>query len=141
MSIEKHFIILGRAKSCDYTLSIARESVARSKKNIIQLIEIDCDCTAYCLLGMCYGLRDDSAMIYEDEEFKTCFLPSFVVPMQEEKNPILALQDKNSVIGHIKYCLEMGLDILKTNNVSRNSVANLRRESLGKLPAYIRQLV
>lgn len=129
MSEEKLFIILGRATTCYYSFGIEVENTIKERKSIIKIIEIDYDCTAMELLEMCYGLRDDNAMIYED--FKSYFLPLFIVPMQEKANPSLALKDRNSVIGHIKYCLEMGLDMLKDKQVSRKSITKLRRESLG----------
>lgn len=118
---EKIFIVLAGTEINFFTFGIATESEIAKSKYLIKILEVDYYCTGYEVLNDCYGIQLDG-----DEEMMA-FL-SFMVPIKEMQNPENFIDNKESVLGHIKHCLMYCLN--KKYSDTHYDINTLRRESI-----------
>lgn len=122
-SNEPLYIIAAHARGLDFFFECEILTCLRSKD--IPLIEVETDCEGGELLKICYGLSDS-----QTEPCNT-FLPAFGLPYEEIERKTEALNNPDSNLGHIRRCLERGLNMMRAGTLSAEEIAALRRESLG----------
>lgn len=79
----------------------------------IKLLNVDYECSGSEAIQLCYGIRDGYISHH------TSYIPAFVMPFYECKNPNKFLSNKYSIIGHMKYCLEQAYQAQREDHKER----------------------
>lgn len=114
-----------------YTFNTDLKISIDQRVDCVALMEVEYDCTGGELIELCYGIKNPYLM----EEMNSVFRPAFFMPVLEMKNHEKVLNDKYSVLGHIKFCLTHAKQILEKKG-SHEEIEALRKESLGNF--YVR---
>lgn len=114
-----------------YTFNTDLKSSIEQRVNCVALMEVEYDCTGGELIELCYGINNPYLM----EETDRVFRPAFFMPVIEMKSPEKVLNDKYSVLGHIRFCLIHAKQLLE-QKASHEEIEALRKESLGNF--YVR---
>lgn len=122
-SSEKLFVVLAGTETKKYTFDIATEEEILMCKSLIKLIQIENSCMGNELIEICYGVGKYSPHMNIGN------VPSFFIPLHEENNPQLYINNINSILGHIKLCLEHGLTLFQHPEQKRK-IKQLRHEAI-----------
>ena len=122
-SSEKLFVVLAGTETKKYTFDIATEEEIFGSKMLIKIVQVDNSCIGNELIEMCYGMKHNSLSRNIGN------IPSFFMPLQETNEPDLYIDNMNSVLGHIKFCLMRGLNILQHTEFKEKSM-KLRNEAI-----------
>ena len=121
---ERLFIVLAGTETKKYTFDIATEEEIAESNVLIKIIEVDNSCTGNEAVEMCYGI--DCHFFSEN----IGNIPSFFMPLQEMETPEIFIDNINSVLGHIKYCLSYCIVMIQ-NAASKKEIEQLRHEAIG----------